>query len=120
MGVTGPGIRDAPIRVLTRDDVYHFPQAIRAKYPPTPVPDGYVYPPRQNAPAGPAGVLLFGATPTIEVNPARTVAGVVRDAGTGEPIAGVRIQLAGFYGQAQTDARGRYRMLRVEDEPSIL
>jgi hypothetical protein len=118
--VDGPGIRSTYVSALTRDDVADFTQAIRAKYPRTAEPDGYFYPPRNAAPRGPPAVLLFGPSPTIAVDPARTVAGVVRDGATGEPIAGVRIQTAGFYGQAQTDAHGRYRMLRVEDEPSLL
>ena len=33
---------------------------------------------------------VFGPSPTIQVDPARTISGVVRDAETGEPVAGAR------------------------------
>ncbi len=64
-------------------------------------------------------MLLFGPCPTIEVDPAHDC-GVVRDASTGEPIAGARIQTVGFYGDATTDRHGRYRILRTENMPYIL
>ena len=45
--VSGPGIRSAPVSVLTRDDVAEFTRAIRSKYPRQRRPDGYIYPPRK-------------------------------------------------------------------------
>ena len=56
------------------------------------------------------------------MDPARTVAGVVRDASTGEPIASHRMGIASGsgYAAAETDSHGRYRILRDEDEPSIV
>jgi beta-lactamase regulating signal transducer with metallopeptidase domain len=119
--VSGPGMRSACISVLTRDDVAEFTQAIRTRYPRTPRPDGYFYPPRKEAPEGDQGVLLFGPSPTLEVDRARTVSGIVRDAGTGQPIAGHRMGIdAGMgYGAGVTDSHGRYHILRDEDEPSI-
>ena len=52
----------------------------------------------------------------------RTIAGIVRDATTGEPIAGMQMKTADQVGggSATTDRHGRYRILRVEDEPSIM
>ena len=120
--VSGPGLRSATVSVLTRDDVADFTQAIRTRYPRTRRPDGYFYPPRKNAPEGDQGVLLFGPSPMIELDRARTVSGVVRDATTGEPIAGHRMGVAAGmgYAGAETDSHGRYRILRDEDEPSIV
>jgi hypothetical protein len=120
LNVNGPGIRSADVSVLTRDDAAEFTQAIRTKYPRTRQPKGYLYPLRESAPEGDQGVLLFGPSPTIEVDPARTVAGVVRDAGTGEPIAGATVRTVGYYGDATTDRNGRYRLLRTEDHPFLL
>jgi beta-lactamase regulating signal transducer with metallopeptidase domain len=120
--VSGPASRSAAVSVLTRDDVTEFTRAIRSKYPRQRRPDGYFYPPRKEAPEGDQGVLLFGPSPTIEVDPARTVSGVVRDASTGEPIARYRIGIAAGmgYGAAESDSQGRYRILRDESEPSIV
>ncbi|MDB5301681.1 MAG: blaR1 3, partial [Phycisphaerales bacterium] len=118
--VNGPGIRTANVSVLTRDDVGDFTKAVRGKYPRTRDPNGYFYPPRKDAANADIGVRLFGPSPTIEVDPARTVSGVVRDAGTGEPIAGVEVKTAGYYGTATTDGQGRYRVMRVEDEASVM
>ncbi len=120
--VSGPGIRYDSVSVITRDDVAEFTQAIRTKYPRTPRPNGYFYPPRASAPEGDQGLRLFGPSPTIDVDPARTVSGVVRDATTGEPIAGHRMAIATGSGYASytTDKHGRYRILRDDDQPSIV
>jgi protocatechuate 3,4-dioxygenase beta subunit len=120
--VTGPGIRRTSFSVLTRDDADKFTKAVRDRYPRTRrEPNGYFYPERPGASQGDPGVMLFGPAPTIEVDPARTVAGVVRDAGTGEPIAGVRVQTADMFGAGRgtTDKEGRYRLVRAEDGKSI-
>jgi beta-lactamase regulating signal transducer with metallopeptidase domain len=122
--LTGPGIRSATVSSLTRDDVNGFTQAVRDKWTRARRPDGYFWPEntRKGAPEGDQGVLLFGPAPTIEVDPARTISGVVRDATTGEPIAGMQMKTADRLGggSATTDRHGRYRILRVEDEPSIM
>lgn len=120
LDVSGPGVWSASFSVLTREDVADFTAAIRAKYPRTPRSFGDFYPQREEKPEGDQGVQLFGPRPTVEVDRARTVAGIVRDGTTGEPVAGVRVSTAGFYGKATTDASGRYRILRVEDEESLL
>ena len=122
LAVSGPGIRSATASVLTRDDVADFTEAIRKRYPRTRRPLGYFYPPRKDAPEGDQGVQLFGPSPTIEVDPARTVTGVVRDASTGEPIVNHRMGIASGsgYASAQTDSHGRYHILRDEDDPSIV
>jgi hypothetical protein len=96
LNVTGPGIGSTNVSVLTRDDVAEFTRKLRDKYP---------------------GVLLFGPSLTIPVHPARTVAGVVRDATTGKPISGVSMRTGSSY--AVTDSLGRYRVLRAEADPSI-
>ena len=122
LAVSGPGIRSATASVLTRDDVADFTEAIRKRYPRMRRPHGYFYPPRKDAPEGDQGVQLFGPSPTIEVDPARTVTGVVRDASTGEPIVNHRMAIASGsgYASAETDSHGRYRILRDEDDPSIV
>ena len=120
--VSGPGIRSDTVSVLTRDDVADFTRAIRTKYPRTPRTGGYFYPPRASAPEGDQGVRIFGPSATIDVDPARTVSGVVRDETTGEPIAGHRMGIAtgSGYASSATDSRGRYRILHDDDQPSIV
>jgi beta-lactamase regulating signal transducer with metallopeptidase domain len=122
LAVSGPGIRSDTVSVLTRDDVADFTESIRKQYPRTRRPRGFFYPPRKDVPEGDQGVRLFGPSPTIEVDPARTVTGVVRDASTGEPIANYRMGIASGsgYAAAQTDSHGRYHILRDEDDSSIL
>ncbi|MEJ7639798.1 MAG: hypothetical protein WKF75_17960 [Singulisphaera sp.] len=96
---------------MTRDDVSDLTRTMRARYPRSRGPDGYFVNPyegRTNA------VMVFGPSPTIEVDGARTVAGVVRDARTGEPMPGVSVGIARgpvYKGQMYTDARGHYRVL---------
>jgi hypothetical protein len=122
LAVSGPGIRSATASVLTRDDVADFTEAIRKRYPRTRRPLGYFYPPREDASERDQGVQLFGPSPTIEVDPARTITGIVRDAGTGEPIVNHRMAVASGsgYASAQTDRHGRYHILRDEDDSSIV
>jgi protocatechuate 3,4-dioxygenase beta subunit len=117
LSVSGPGIRTAYAHVLTRDDVDDITRAIRAKYTRTRQPDGKFYPPRPSAPPENDGVQFFGPSPTIEVDPARTVAGTVRDAESGEPIPGAYM-VAGMM-STSTDGQGRFHILRGEDEPSV-
>ena len=107
--VQGPGIRDTDISVLTRDDVADFTQAIRAKYPRTRKKGDW---------EGDDGVQLFGPAPTIEVDSAPTVAGVVRDASTGEPIEGILVKVGGS--AMPTDRHGRYRRFRNYSDVQIL
>jgi hypothetical protein len=121
LNVGGPGLRDMTFSVVTRDDATAFTQALRAKYPRTPRPDGYFYPERQDRPDGDQGVRVFGPEPTIDVDPARTISGVVRDAKTGKPIPGIRMQTADAFGagRSTTDREGRYRIVRAEASDSI-
>ena len=91
--VTGPGVKSHTVSVLTRDDAEKFAAAVRAEY---------------------LGLELYGPAPTIEVAPARTIAGVVRDADSGEPIAGIDVIVAHTYGRAKTDRHGRYRLERQD------
>ena len=122
LNVSGPGVRFASVSVLTRSDVADFTQEIRTRYPRARRPDGYFYPPKKGAPEGDQGVQLFGPSPTIEVDPGRTVTGIVRDASTGEPIVNHRMAIASGsgYASAQTDSHGRYHILRDDDNSSIL
>ncbi len=119
--VRGPGIRSTSVSVLTRQDAAAFAEAIRAKYPRTlREPDGYFYPQRE-ASHGDPGVLLFGPSPTVEVDPARTLSGLVRDAATGKPIPDLEVMVVDAFGAgaARTDRHGRYRLLRAEDDAAI-
>lgn len=123
LSVEGPGVHTALVSAITRNDVAEFTQAIREKYPRTlREPAGYFYPAREGAPNGDRGVRLYGPEPTITVDPARTISGVVRDATTGEPIAGHRMQVASGsgYASARTDREGRYRILRDDDAPTVV
>ncbi len=111
LGVFGPGIRPTDLNVLTRDDAADLTRAIRARYPRRRHPGGVFVRPQE----GPTdAVMVFGPSPMIEVDRWRTVAGVVRDARTGEPMPGVSVgiargEIAG--GHMNTDARGHYRVL---------
>ena len=120
--VVGPGIRNTEVSVLTRNDAAGFTRAVRAKHPRTPDLDGYFYPPRKDESKGDRGVSLFGPSPTIQVDPARTISGVVRDAETGKPLADVQVRVHAIVSPASatTDRQGRYRIQRSEDKPSIL
>ena len=122
LAVAGPGIRADLVSVLTRDDATDFTEALRRKYPRQRRPLGLFYPPRKDAPEGDQGIRLFGPSPTIEVDPARTISGVVRDAGTGEPIVNYRMRVASEsgYASAQTDRHGRYHITRDGDNSSIV
>ncbi len=102
--VTGAGLQKTGFSVLTRDDVGGFTRAARAKYP---------------------GLRLFGPTATIEAPPGRTLAGVVKDAETGEPVAGMELTYCtyppnGVYLIATTDGQGRYRICRPDDQASVV
>ncbi|MGC1276045.1 MAG: carboxypeptidase-like regulatory domain-containing protein [Planctomycetaceae bacterium] len=99
--VEGPGLHFTYAGVLTRNDVDGFTGAMRAMYPRTAKDDG---------------LRLFGPSPTIDVERAPTIAGIVRDGKTGEPISGVRIVVKngrdGHPSSTHTDSAGRYRVLR--------
>jgi hypothetical protein len=124
LAVDGPGIRATRFSVLTRDDAADFAKEVRAKYSRTRQPDGYFFYPMKNGKSQPDdGVLLFDPSPTLDVDPARTVAGVVRDAKTHEPIPNVYMEISpsrfGPAMSATTDSHGRYRIMRADDEPSF-
>jgi RNA polymerase sigma factor (sigma-70 family) len=105
--VTGPGVQPVEVAILTREDVDDLARTSRSGSPKK-ADFGYV---------------LFGPSPTIEVTPARTIAGAVRDAGTGDPITSVRLGgvTAGnaYIGQMNIDAHGRYRGVRSDSESVI-
>ena len=102
--VTGAGLQKSGFSVLTRDDVAAFTLAARAKY---------------------SGLRLFGPLVTFEAPPGRTVAGVVKDAVTGAPVAGLDLTYCtyspnGLYLNATTDAKGRYRIFRPDAGASVV
>jgi RNA polymerase sigma factor (sigma-70 family) len=100
--VTGPGVRPIAVTVLTRDDVAEAARAFRVRYARTHE--------------------VFDPFPTIEVDAARTVAGIVRDARSGEPIPGVGVGIWTRHngsGHSAADAHGRYRAVRSDSERSI-
>jgi hypothetical protein len=122
LNVSGPGIRQTHGSVLTRDDVGDFTAAVRARFPHTYRPHGYFYPDRKEWPDGEEGALLFDPSPTIEVDPARTVTGIVRDAQTGEPIPDARLVASNeeSYPMSEfTDREGRYNIVRGDDSPTF-
>ena len=94
-----------------------------ARFPHKPMPDGYTPEMRWQWRANSEGLRIYGPTPTIEVDPARTVAGTVRAGDTGAPLDAISIyalsreQMGG--GNARTDARGRYRAARYDNEPEF-
>jgi RNA polymerase sigma factor (sigma-70 family) len=102
--VMGPGVQPVNVSIVTRDDVADVTRAFRAKYPQK----------RKHQ--------VFDPFPTIVVDAARTVAGVVRDARTGEPIPGLSLGIWAQHigiGGAETDANGRYRGVFSGNGPSI-
>ena len=109
--VTGPGVLPRDFMVLTRDDVDEPTRAIREKHPRTPQPGG---PATAKAAPGNPGVPLFGPTPEVDVDPARTISGVVLAADTGEPVQLVSVGVLNGFEQIRPDARGQYRGLRGE------
>jgi len=120
--VTGPGVRPTELSVMTLDDVADVTRALRARYPRRRDPSGFYYTnyntPREIRHA----VMVFDPSPTVEVERARTVSGVVRDARTGEPIPRMRLAVtsrSGGSGQIDADDRGRYRGTRDDHESSV-
>ena len=107
--VSGPGIKSPPtFSVLVRKDASEFAQLVREKYP----PHGTGY-----------GVRLFGIDSTIAVQRARTVAGTVRDAMSGEPVENAEVYVMGGtrdYTDPQcrvwTDSGGKFRLVRTREE----
>ena len=61
---------------------------------------------------------------TIPLRPAATIAGVVRERGTGAPVPGVRLWMVpsgvGTGGQTVTDAQGRYTFRTIERKARVL
>ena len=65
--------------------------------------------------ARPARV-LYGANCENLATPARTIAGVVRDLATGEPVAGANVRSTATTFMATTDREGRYELLGCKKE----
>jgi hypothetical protein len=121
--VTGPGVLPTTVIVLNRDDVTDLTSALRTKFPRSRAPNGFLAVPKSAA-SGSPGVLVYGPTPTIDVDPARTVSGVVRDAKTGKPVPRVHLGVSsrvsmGGSEQINADTEGRYRGLRWDDASEI-
>jgi hypothetical protein len=108
--VKGPGVLPRDVTVVTREDVDDLARAVRAKFPRA----------RQNgmpaamAPAANPGAPVFGPTPEVDVDPARTVSGVVLADDTGAPLGNLSLGVSGGYEQINPDARGHYRGLRPD------
>ena len=122
LAVTGPGVRTTDAIVITHDDpdTAEFARRMRSKYPGVQDHAGYFYPPRKDSPTSLA-LRIYDPSPAIQVDPARTVSGTVRDASTGAPVAGVRVGVADAFGvgRATTDRRGKYRLMRAENASTI-
>ena len=124
--VHGPGITSLDATVLTRDDASAIADALRRRYPARRLPDGL--PAQSKADPDTAvvalGNSLYGPEPTIVAQPGRTVAGRVRDAKTGAPIADARVVLrssgdSGYGDGTGPDAAGRYRRQRSGADPTV-
>ena len=108
LNVSGPGIRPSrKFSVLVREDASEFARLVREKYPDI------------ESPKIKRGVRLFGLHPNVVVQRARTVAGVVRDATTLEPVENATISVMGTRGRVKTDRHGRYRLTRTEDRSAV-
>ncbi len=123
LNVSGPGVRPTDLQVITLDGVDEIARMIREKNPHSPEPNGA-------APVGKAGdqklpaLRIFGPDFSVQVDPARTVTGTVRDAVTGKPIAGLQPWIVSgdaMDGSAsgQTDANGRFQAVRTDTSPTI-
>lgn len=114
--IMGPGIFSNSRAIITRRDCDKFTAAVREKWPRTPRPNGYYYPAEPNTSQG---LQLFGPTPVMQVDPARTVSGYVRDAETGKPIPGLEMTVTGYMGSSKyiTEEDGWYCILRAGDHP---
>jgi hypothetical protein len=106
--VTGPRIAYKRMRILTRniDRIADSTQA---------------------SAAGLADPAVYGASCTIAVEPTRPIEGFVRDAATGQPIAGATLTAASLSGSTftvegwvstETDVRGHYRLVGLPKESS--
>jgi RNA polymerase sigma factor (sigma-70 family) len=104
MRISGPGIEETMIRALTRPGLDH--KALTEVGPETSMMMPGI--PSRNGPP------LHGTKFDVLVGPGRSLSGVVREAGTGKPIAGVQVSGMGEghsqYLQAVTDAGGKYRL----------
>ena len=122
--VEGPGIATTEFTVLTRNDVDELTQSVRTRWPRLPFSDrpggglSKIEPPRRER-SQELPVLLFGSTVELTVDPARTVAGVVREARTGRPLPGVSVWSDGS-GIVSTDSQGQYRLHRTDNSDQIL
>ena len=108
--LSGKGIAQATPYVITRAgfDAKAYNAAVRDDRPP-------VFRPRRVAP------VLFGPEPTFVTEPGVTVAGVVKDAATGRPVAGCRLSAYLGFGDwinARTDATGAYTIAGLPRDPN--
>jgi hypothetical protein len=107
----GPGMLSMSWTVLNRDDASEVTKAVRERWPHTPkAPDAVI----AKAAAGQeAGVQIYGPAFDLRVDPARTIAGVVREAKTGRPVPKTTVYVVsgGYSGLAKTDERGHYRII---------
>jgi protocatechuate 3,4-dioxygenase beta subunit len=104
MRIGGPGIEETMIRALTRPGLDI--KALTEVGPETSMMMPGI--PSRNGPP------LHGPTFDVLVGPGRALTGVVREAGTGKPIAGVHVGGSGEghsqHLEAVTDAGGKYRL----------
>jgi hypothetical protein len=124
LNVRGPAVVSTQFNVITRNDVDDATKVIREMFPRQRWTNGFLpndvaFQPRN------AGLVVYGPTVELEVDPARTVTGVIRDAETGSPMPGIRVSVLPesmnmrANGGDVTDSRGRYRILRSDDEGTI-
>jgi hypothetical protein len=107
----GPGMVSMSWTVLNRDDASEVTKAVRDRWPHTPKAPAAVI--AKAAPGQEAGVQVYGPTFDLRIDPARTIAGIVREALTGRPVPNTTVYIlsGGYSGLAKTDERGHYRII---------
>jgi beta-lactamase regulating signal transducer with metallopeptidase domain/protocatechuate 3,4-dioxygenase beta subunit len=112
------------VELSVRGDTIAYKQIDVVTRPMTPMPA-----PGFGNQYGPGTGTIYGADFTYTAAPSRPIEGVVKDAGTGEPLEGVEIRSTMFAGsdwigtmalRVKTDARGRFRLLGMPKGKNVL
>jgi RNA polymerase sigma factor (sigma-70 family) len=113
----GPGMAPTKWTVLNRDDAIEVTKAVRARWPHQ--PKKYSQQVSKAAAGGGTGVEVYGPTFELQVDPANTVSGFVRDATTGQPVKGAMVYTVSSNlstSGATSDDQGYYRIIRQDEQ----